>query len=123
MNKPLNEVIKALQVCQHDYPEKCPYFDSWHLECCTDNDNSESPVLRDALYHLKEYQKLLNKSIPNIKVPEEQLLLPGMELVDMKTGRVLSEREAYDYISENPDALEMFGPVRDYYSKHPEEFA
>ena len=27
---------------------------------------------------------------------------PGMELVDRKTGRVLSESEAYDYISQHP---------------------
>ena len=104
MNKPLNEVIEELQVCTH-------------------NESAICPVLSDALHYLQEYQKYLKLTVDNSQVPEEQLLLPGMELVDKKTGRVLSEREAYDYISENPDVLEMFGPVRDYYSKHPEDFA
>lgn len=58
----LDKVIEALQVCGRDEPAKCPYFDSWHWECCT-GFTGRSPVQDDALFCLKQFRYILDNTV------------------------------------------------------------
>jgi len=66
--KPLEKVVKALEICGKVDPSLCPYFDTKHWECCTGHIQGYSPVKDDAYSYLREYldyqklQKMVKKS-------------------------------------------------------------
>ena len=66
--KPLEKVVKALEICGKVDPSLCPYFDTKHWKCCTGYIQRYSPVKDDAYSYLREYlnyqksQKTINKS-------------------------------------------------------------
>ena len=79
--KTLDEVIKALCVCGRYEHAKCPYFDSWNLECC--NPGDLPLVFDDALHYLKEYRDYRNHTETEIKSSN----VPGAD------NKPLSEKE------------------------------
>jgi hypothetical protein len=59
--KPIDEVIKALEVCGNDEPIKCPMFNSEEWRCCDwegERKIHRKRIADDALFYLKEYREM-----------------------------------------------------------------
>ena len=72
---------------------KCPYLED--KECV-------KHLIDDLTAALKRLQFLEKLA------PEEQPMLPGVEYIDRTSGRVMSEREMYEHLKNNPEKAMMF---------------